>query len=125
MMPNKITGAKAGWLRQLPIRAPGPPASFSLAVDVAAHAHRSHQFMNTKIDIKSALIGLLLGVLATAGIAAASSSAQAGRYQIAGTGSYGLVLDTATGQVWTMFFSSSGGRTDGDAFYQPKAGRTK
>lgn len=81
--------------------------------------------MNTKIDIKSALIGLLLGVLATVAIAAASSSGTAGRYQIAGTGSYGLVLDTATGQVWTMFFSSSGGRTDGDAFYQPKTGQTK
>jgi hypothetical protein len=81
--------------------------------------------MNTKIDIKSALIGLLLGVLASVAIAAASSSGQAGRYQVAGTGNQGLVLDTATGQVWTMFFSSSGGRTDGDAFYQPKVGQTK
>jgi len=82
-------------------------------------------FMKTKIDIKSALIGLLLGIVATVAIAAASSPSQVGRYQISGAGSFGLVLDTATGQVWTMFFSSSGGRNDGEAFYQPKAGITK
>lgn len=81
--------------------------------------------MNTKIDIKSALIGLLLGVLVTVAVAAASAPGPAGRYQVAGTGNYGLVLDTATGQVWTMFFSSTGGRTDGEAFYQPKAAQTK
>lgn len=87
--------------------------------------HHITPFMNTKIDVKSALIGLLLGVLVTVAIAAASSPGQAGRYQVAGTGSYGLVLDTVTGQVWSMFFSSSGGRTDGDTFYQPKAGQAK
>ena len=81
--------------------------------------------MNTKIDIKSAFIGLLLGVLATVAIAAVASPGQVGRFQVAGTGSYGLVLDTTTGQVWTMFFSSSGGRTDGDQFYQPKIGQPK
>ncbi|HYV26008.1 MAG TPA: hypothetical protein VFA77_00610 [Candidatus Eisenbacteria bacterium] len=81
--------------------------------------------MNTKIDIKSALIGLLLGIVTTVAIAAASSPGQIGRYQVSGAGSFGLVLDTATGQVWTMFFSQSGGRHDGETFYQPKAGQTK
>jgi hypothetical protein len=81
--------------------------------------------MNTKIDIKSALIGLLLGIVATVAIAAASSPGQVGRYQISGTANFGLVVDTATGQVWTMFFSSSGGKHDGEVFYQPKAGQTK
>ena len=81
--------------------------------------------MKTTIDIKSALIGLLLGIVATVAIAAASSPGQVGRYQISGAGSFGLVLDTTTGQVWTMFFSSSGGRNDGEAFYQPKTGQTK
>ena len=75
--------------------------------------------MKAKIDIKSALIGLLLGVLATVAVAA-SSSGPVGRYQFAGTGNYGIILDTATGQAWTMFFSSSGGRTDRETFYQPK-----
>jgi hypothetical protein len=78
-------------------------------------------FMNTKIDIKSALIGLLLGALVTFGIAASSGSS--GRYQVAGTSSYGLVLDTMTGQVWTMFCNPGGGRTDGEAFFLPKPGK--
>ena len=80
--------------------------------------------MNTKIDIKSALLGLGVGVLVTLGIAAASSPGTVGRYQIAGTGNQGLVLDTATGQVWSGFFSSSSGKTDGD-FFQPKIGEKK
>lgn len=80
--------------------------------------------MNHRIDIKSALLGLLLGVLATVAIAAASGPGQVGRYQVAGTANFGLVLDTATGQVWRMFFSPSGGGTDGEAFFQPKTGPT-
>lgn len=80
--------------------------------------------MKTKIDIKSALFGLGLGVLVTLGIAAVSAPGTVGRYQIGGTGNHGLVLDTATGQVWSMFLSSSGGRTDGD-FYQSKLGDKK
>jgi hypothetical protein len=76
--------------------------------------------MNTRIDIKSALLGLLLGVLATVALGAASAPRQVGRYQVAGTSNFGLVLDTATGQVWRMFFSSNGGGTDGEAFFQPK-----
>ena len=77
------------------------------------------KLMNTKIDTKSALVGLVIGVLVALGIAAASSPGSVGRYQIAGTGSHGMVLDTATGQVWSTFLSSSGGRTDGN-FYDPK-----
>ena len=80
--------------------------------------------MKTKIDIKSTVVGLALGVLITLGIAAASSPGAVGRYQIAGTGNHGLVLDTVTGQVWTGFFSSSGGKTDA-GFYQPKIGDNK
>ena len=80
--------------------------------------------MNTKIDIKSALLGLSVGVLAMLGIAAASSPGSVGRYQIAGTGNHGMVLDTATGQVWSTFLSSSGGKADAD-FYQSKLGEKK
>ena len=65
-----------------------------------------------KIDLKSALLGLVLGVIVTAAIGAVSSPAQVGRYQIAGTGNQGLVLDTVTGQVWSAYFSSGGGRED-------------
>ena len=80
--------------------------------------------MKTTIDIKSAFIGLLLGVLATIAIAAASSPGQVGRYQIGGTGNHGMVLDTATGQVWSTFLSSGGGRTDMN-FYQTKTDQTR
>ena len=80
--------------------------------------------MNPRIDIRSALLGLLLGVLATLAIAATSGHGPVGRYQVAGTANFGLVLDTATGQVWRMFFSSTGGGTDGEAFFQPKTGAT-
>ena len=80
--------------------------------------------MNTKIEMKSALIGLLLGVLGTAAIAATSSSGQTGRYQIAGTGNHGLIIDTATGQVWSGYFPSNEGKTDAN-FFQPKIGARK
>ena len=80
--------------------------------------------MNTKIDIKSALFGLGVGFLVTLGIAAASSPGTVGRYQIAGTGNYGLIIDTATGQVWRGYFPSNGGNTDGD-FFPPKIGEKK
>lgn len=80
--------------------------------------------MNTKIDIKSALFGLSIGVVVALGIAAASSPSTIGRYQIAGTGNQGLVLDTATGQVWSGYFPPDRGKTDGD-FFQPKIGGKK
>lgn len=80
--------------------------------------------MNTKIDIKSTLLGLALGVLAMVAIAAASSPGQIGRCQIGGTGNHGLVIDTATGQVWSGFFLSSGGKTDAE-FFQPKIGEKR
>ena len=75
--------------------------------------------MNTKIDIKSAILGLGIGVLVTLGIAASSAPNTIGRYQIAGTGDHGLVVDTVTGQVWSGYFTSSGGKTDAN-FFQPK-----
>ena len=75
--------------------------------------------MNTKIDIKSALFGIVIGVLVTLAIGAAAPSGPVGRYQIGGTSNQGLVLDTATGEVWAMFFSSGGGKADPD-FFVPK-----
>lgn len=76
------------------------------------------------MDIKSALIGLGTGVLITLGIGAASSPGSVGRYQIAGTGNHGLIIDTVTGQVWRGYFPSSSGSTDGD-FFTSKIGEKK
>lgn len=76
-------------------------------------------YMNAKLDLKSLLTGLFLGVTVTVAVAAASSHGTVGRYQISGTGNHGLLLDTATGQVWTGYFPTMGGKTDGD-FFTPK-----
>jgi hypothetical protein len=68
--------------------------------------------MNTKIDIKSAVIGLISGVLVTLGIGAAALPGPIGRYQVAGVGNHGVIIDTATGQAWRGYFSTSVGSTD-------------
>lgn len=75
--------------------------------------------MNIKIDLKSAFLGLVLGVIATAAIGAASSAGQVGRYQIGGTSNQGLVIDTVTGRIWSAYFGSSVGTAD-KSFFQPK-----
>jgi hypothetical protein len=80
--------------------------------------------MNVKIDIKSALLGLALGIAATVAVAATTSSGSVGRYQIAGTANHGLVLDTITGQVWSAFFLPNEGKTDPD-YFQPKLSEKK
>lgn len=73
-------------------------------------------FLLMKIDLKSALFGLSLGVVATVAVGAASSSGPVGRYQISGTSEHGLVIDTATGQVWRAFLPTGSGSADGDFF---------
>jgi hypothetical protein len=75
--------------------------------------------MNTRLDFKSALIGLLIGILVVVSLGAASSIGSVGRYQVAGTGNHGLIIDTATGQVWRGYFPSNSGNTDG-GFFAPK-----
>jgi hypothetical protein len=84
--------------------------------------------MNTKIDIKSALVGLGAGVLVAVGAAAASSSGSSvGRYQLVsvtqnggGGGSQSLIIDTLSGKVWSAYLPPNN-RTDDD-FFQPKNG---
>ena len=84
--------------------------------------------MNTNIDIKSAVIGLTVGILVAVGVGAATSSGSpVGRYQIVSNpnnggqgGSHSVIIDTVTGKVWLGFLSSSG-KSD-DEFFQPKTG---
>jgi hypothetical protein len=59
----------------------------------------------------------------TLGIAAAASPGSVGRYQIAGTGNHGLIIDTATGQVWRGYFPANSGNTDGDFFTVKMGGK--
>ncbi len=77
------------------------------------------RFMKTKLEINSALIGLGIGVFVTLGLAAASSPGPVGRYQIGGTSSHGLVVDTVTGQVWEKYLPQNEGHSDAD-FSKPK-----
>ena len=58
--------------------------------------------MNTKIDVKSALFGLAIGVLAMLAIGAADSGpSQIGRYTCAaGGGDTLLIVDSTTGRAW-------------------------
>jgi hypothetical protein len=77
--------------------------------------------MNIKIDTKTAL-AFLAGILATIAVGAASSTAQVGRYQVAGTGQHGLVIDTVTGQVWQQYYPPNSGGSDAD-FSKPKLGQ--
>lgn len=57
--------------------------------------------MKSQLDTKSILIGLLLGIIATIGVAATHNNHQIGRYQIMGTERYGWIVDTATGEAWS------------------------
>jgi hypothetical protein len=56
--------------------------------------------MNTKIDLKSALFGLAIGVLGVLAIGAGETSNPNGRYQVAGGAASFMIVDTATGQAW-------------------------
>ncbi len=56
--------------------------------------------MNTKLDLKSTLCGLAVGVLGMLAIGAGDSSSPTGRYQIAGGAGSFAIVDTATGQAW-------------------------
>ncbi|MCW5552649.1 MAG: hypothetical protein KIS67_10895 [Verrucomicrobiae bacterium] len=57
--------------------------------------------MNSKIDFKSALGGLAVGVLAMLAIGATDgSSNRTGRFQTAGGAGFFITTDTVTGQSW-------------------------
>ena len=76
--------------------------------------------MKTHIEVKSALVGLCVGIVAMLAIGASSSNpTHGGRYQFGATASHGMVIDTETGQVWSKFFSQNGGSSDAD-FARPK-----
>lgn len=61
--------------------------------------------MKKPLDTKSLFIGLLLGVIFTAGIAATTESKLAqgpvGRFQVEASEHRALMVDTVTGRVWS------------------------
>ena len=72
--------------------------------------------MKITIDLRSALIGLVAGVLLMFTLGAAGNSGIDGnpRYQVAGTHSHAVIVNTATGQAWSAFMSPNSGPTDPD-----------
>jgi hypothetical protein len=56
--------------------------------------------MKLTFDFKSALCGLIIGVVAMLVLGAESPSNGVGRYQTAAAPNMGIILDTKTGQAW-------------------------
>jgi len=76
--------------------------------------------MQSKVEVRSVLFGVLLGVLLMASFGAVANPAGApGRFVIETNEAHAFVLDTATGQVWEKFTPSSQGQTDNE-FARPK-----
>jgi hypothetical protein len=74
-----------------------------------------------KIDLKSALFGLVLGVLAMFAIGATNGAGDSGRYRLAGGPSYALIIDSQTGKVWSARYITTADIKGTDAdFYSPK-----
>ncbi len=80
--------------------------------------------MKIQIDMKSALLGLLVGIAAIFAVGAATSSNPVGRYQIQaaydGSKGFALVLDTQTGEVWGMAGGNDWGNTKAGKFWEQK-----
>ena len=75
--------------------------------------------MKTQIDIKSALVGILIGILAVLAVGAATNSNQVGRYQISSGDGFSVMVDTQTGKAWGVVHaptSNSAIRNTGNFF---------
>jgi hypothetical protein len=81
--------------------------------------------MNNTLDLKSALLGLALGIGATLLIGAAAPTSPtapaspAGRYQLQTIGNHALMIDTTSGQAWETFLNTNSGNPGFD-FYKAK-----
>ena len=60
------------------------------------------------IDLRSALVGLIAGVVLmfTLGASIGTGVVTSGQYQVAGTATQAVIINTQTGQAWTAFLSS-------------------
>jgi hypothetical protein len=72
-----------------------------------------------KIDAKSMLCGLIVGIAAVMAIAAVENSpAPVGRYQTAAASGFIVILDTQTGKAWGA--STPGVPTTHEGFWEKK-----
>jgi len=81
--------------------------------------------MKTQINFKSALCGLVAGVLATLAIGAGTYSSATGRYQVATEGNVALVIDTQTGKVWMKGWQSMNDLKNNADFFDSKLAEPK
>ena len=82
----------------------------------------TNKHTNMKIDLKSALCGLAVGVLAMVAMGSTGSSSTVGRYQVAGGYGFFTIVDTSTGQAWGANFSSPGMQGIQAGYWEPKPG---
>jgi len=82
--------------------------------------------MKTKIDVKSALCGLAVGVFAMLAVGAGESTTTGGKYQVvtfmAGGQANALMIDTTTGKGWGVNLVQNW-KNDGGNFFEPKEGK--
>ena len=76
--------------------------------------------MKTQIDLKSALLGLILGSTVMFTLGNATSNREIGRYQVAAGQGTSIILDTATGQSWGYVPISTAAAKYDDNFWDPK-----
>ena len=76
-----------------------------------------------KIDLKSAVCGLAVGVLAMLVIGAESANSS-DRYRITSAGSppCAFVLDSVTGRVWGVGYRTTAEFRNDAGFFEPKTG---
>ena len=75
--------------------------------------------MKTQIDIGSALVGIIVGVLAVLAVGAGTSFKRSCPYQVSSGAGYSIMFDTKTGQAWGSVFAPSSGSSihnDGNFF---------
>jgi hypothetical protein len=77
--------------------------------------------MKASIDIKSALAGLVVGVLAVFAIGAGGPSDHVGRYRVSiGPAGNAMLVDTTTGKVWAAGQNTAQLRQTDAEFYDSK-----
>ena len=75
-----------------------------------------------KIDTKSMLCGLIVGIIAITAIAAVENNSEpVGRYQTAAAAGFVVILDTQTGKAWGA--TPPGVPTTHDGFWEKKSGK--
>ena len=76
--------------------------------------------MKITIDLKSALCGLIIGIVAIVAIGAEISPAQPGRFQASGGAGFFLIVDTTNGKAWLANVSANNITRIDPGFFDPK-----